>query len=172
MSSGAQEAELERPYSVTTALRRKWLLAGLVGLTSLALDRLTKYLVVSFVDMGDQVRLLPFLSLERTANRGVAFGLLTGRQVFIIAGVVVSLVVVILYIRFDPRRVLPGWAGGLVLGGSMGNLVDRLAQGHVTDFLKLPHWPNFNLADVFIFTGIGLVALSLLLPAGEPVKRS
>jgi signal peptidase II len=50
----------------------------------------------------------------------------------------------------------------MLIGGSMGNLLERLTQGHVTDFLRIPHWPTFNLADVFIVVGVALVAISLL----------
>jgi signal peptidase II len=58
-------------------------------------------------------------------------------------------------------------AGGLLLGGSLGNLWERVTKGEVTDFLRIPHYPTFNLADVFIVTGVILVAVSLLWPPAK-----
>jgi lipoprotein signal peptidase len=66
----------------------------------------------------------------------------------------------------ERRSVLGGLAGGLIIGGSAGNLVQRLTgDGHVTDFLKFPSWPNYNLSDVFIVLGIVVVFLGLIVEA-------
>ena len=66
------------------------------------------------------------------------------------------------YVLLERRPILAGVAGGLIIGGSLGNLVQRLSgEGKVTDFMKFPYWPNFNMADVFLVVGIVIVFLGL-----------
>jgi signal peptidase II len=129
---------------------------------ALAVDLVTKYLADQRLPMGETRRILPFFFLQRSANDGVAFGLLGGRSAVIIVANVVALIVVGVYVHFEKRPLL-GIAGGSVVGGSLGNMVQRLSgDGHVTDFMKFPHWPNFNMADVFIDAGIAAIFLALV----------
>lgn len=141
----------------------KWTLLVAAIAVVLIVDLVTKHLADQRLVLGETHRILSFFYLERTANSGVAFGLLGGKSALIIAANAVALLVVFLYVWFDRRALLAGIAGGAVVGGSLGNLVQRLsADGHVTDFMKFPHWPNFNMADVFIDAGIAAIFLGLV----------
>jgi len=142
----------------------KWLLFVFGVGFALSLDLVTKQIAERELVLGEMHKVLPFLYLQRTANSGVAFGLLGGKGPVIIAANVLAMLVVLGYVYIERRPLLGGISGGLIVGGSLGNLVQRIAgDGHVTDFLKFPHWPNYNLADVFIFVGIGLIFLGLAL---------
>jgi len=133
---------------------------------ALVVDLVTKSLAEQHLAMGEVHKVLPFLYLERTANSGVAFGLLGGRGAFIIAANVIALLIVLAYVIFERRPLLAGIAGGLIIGGSLGNLVQRLTgDGRVTDFLKFPRWPNYNMADVFLVVGICAIVIGLALEA-------
>jgi signal peptidase II len=152
----------------TRDTKTKWVLAVATAAAALALDLLSKRIVQSTLVLGqpgipgDEFRLLPFLTLQRASNHGVAFGLLSGRTAVIVPAACLALVLVIVYMVLEPRPLVAGIAGGMLIGGSLGNLVERVTQGHVTDFLRLPHYPTFNLADIFIVVGVVLVAVSLL----------
>jgi signal peptidase II len=144
----------------------KWSLFVVVAAIALGVDLLTKHFAEQNLVLGERTEFWPFLFLQRTANDGVAFGLLGGRSALIVIANVVALLVVGVYVFVERRPLLAGIAGGMVVGGSIGNLVQRLAgDGHVTDFLKFPHWPNFNLADVFIDAGIAVIVLGLVVEA-------
>jgi len=142
----------------------KWMLAGTTLLAALTADLALKALVRARLDVGVFHELLPGVGLQHVKNTGVAFGLFAGQSALIIAAPVISIIVILAYIALETRARLAGIAGGLLLGGSLGNLVERLGSGEVTDFIRLPHWPNFNLADVFIVAGVALVATGILLP--------
>ena len=154
----------------TASARRRTILKWSVFVASIAaalvIDLLTKRAAEQQLVLGETHRILPFLYLERTTNTGVAFGLLGGKGALIIAANGVALLVVLLYVIMDRRALLAGISGGLIVGGSLGNLIQRVtSDGHVTDFLKFPYWPNFNMADVFIFAGIAAIFLGLILEA-------
>jgi signal peptidase II len=144
----------------------KWGLVIVCLAIALAIDLLTKRWAEHNLAMGETDKVLPFLYFQRTANNGVAFGLLGGNTALIIAANVIAMLVVCLYVAVERHPLLGGIAGGAVIGGSLGNMIQRLtADGHVTDFLKFPHWPNFNMADVFIDAGIAAVFLGLVVQA-------
>ncbi len=129
-----------------------------------ALDQGTKAAIVSEIARGDSLELFPFLDLTNTRNRGIAFGLAGDVSPALVG---VSLVVLIGLLTFLAARSgaraiwLPA---GLLIGGALGNLADRVRDGAVTDFIDLPLWATFNLADVSIVVG---VALLVLLPERE-----
>jgi signal peptidase II len=140
-----------------------------VAVTVVALDQISKAVVVAKLADQAPIRLLGgLLTLDYTRNPGAAFSLGTGFT-FIFTAVAVAVVAVIL--RTSRRLYSRAWAvalGGL-LGGAVGNLVDRLtrdpgfARGHVVDWIELPHWPVFNLADAAICcAAVGMVLLSFL----------
>lgn len=144
----------------------KWsVLVVMTGIcTGLALW--TTYLVEHRLVLGEVRHILPFLSLQRSANSGVAFGLLGGRLPVILAANAVAILVVFAYVYLERRPLLAGIAGGFIVGGSLGNVIQRVTgDGHVTDFLKFPYWPNYNLSDVFIVLGIVIVFLGLFIEA-------
>jgi len=152
-------------FSLPSTRRRtvlKWSVLLVSAAIALAVDLVTKHMAEQQLVLGETRKILPFFFLERTANSGVAFGLLGGRLTVIIIGNFVALLVVFLFVAFERRALLAGIGGGLIVGGSLGNLVQRVTgDGHVTDFLRFPYWPNYNMADVFIFAGIAVIFLGL-----------
>jgi signal peptidase II len=144
----------------------KWsLFVGMLGV-ALAVDLVTKHLAEARLQEGELLEVLPFLYLQLTANDGVAFGMLGGSTTLIVVANVIALLVVASYVFFERRPILAGIAGGAIVGGSLGNMIQRLAgDGHVTDFLKFPHWPNFNAADVFIDAGLAAVVIGFIVEA-------
>ncbi len=141
----------------------KWSLLVVLAAIALAIDLVSKNWAEHNLVLGESQRILPFFYLERTANTGVAFGLLSGGGALIIVANVVAIAVVALYVTLERRYLLAAIAGGMIIGGSLGNLYQRIAaDGRVTDFLKFPHWPNFNMADVFVDVGIAIIVLGLI----------
>lgn len=146
--------------------RRRFGVLAAVAVFVLAIDVVTKVLVVATLSGQPPVRLLGgVLTLRLIRNGGAAFGIATGLT-FVFAFVAIGVIVAI--VRVAPRLRSVPWAItlGLLLGGAAGNLVDRLARapgpfrGHVVDWIELPHWPVFNLADSAIVCG-GVLAVLL-----------
>jgi signal peptidase II len=156
-------------------LRDRVLAIAVPGLAAcglvVALDQGTKALATSLVDRGDRVEVLPFLAFENVRNKGVAFGLGGDISAVLIAGTIVVLVglLVFLALRGDGSWLV--WLpAALLLGGALGNLADRVRDGAVTDFIDLPLWPTFNLADVAITVGVLLLLLDV--ERSEKVKKT
>jgi signal peptidase II len=145
---------------------------ALVGIatTVAVIDQVAKFLIVATIGLG---RLEPrvevvdgWLALEYTQNRGAAFGMLSGLAPILVAAPFAILTgLVLLYMR----QVTPGvWltvAIGLISGGALGNLFDRVRFGHVVDFLSVGPWPNFNIADSAITVGVLILVWGLTRPA-------
>ena len=133
-----------------------------VGLAVFVADQVTKRLAEARVLPGERVDFFGPLDLTLTFNDGIAFGLAAGGGVLVILLSVIALVALGFFVGAAP----PGWptslSGGLILGGALGNLVDRVRFGEVTDFLLLPGWPAFNLADVGITAGVVILALVMI----------
>jgi signal peptidase II len=142
----------------------RWALAGLVVALVLLVDQGTKALVRDSIADGEQRDVLGPLSFVNVHNRGVAFGFLGGGGAIVLVVTFAALVLLLVYFARHAERPLLWLPTGLVLGGALGNLVDRIHQGYVTDFIHLPHWPAFNVADMCI-TG-GVVTLVLVLELG------
>lgn len=142
--------------------RRAWVLAGLLCGLVLIADQAAKALIEANLVPGEQVDVLGPLEFTLAHNRGVAFGLASGGGVLLVALTVAALVVVGVLFARDPTR--PGmWiAIGLLAGGALGNLVDRVRAGEVTDYIDLLSWPPFNLSDVAVTLGVVVLALSYL----------
>jgi signal peptidase II len=139
-----------------------WLLAALVMVGVIAIDQLSKHLVRGSIPGGDERRFLPGVQLVDTRNHGVAFGFLTGNQVVVTILISLALLVLLAYFARHTSLMLIWLPTGMLLGGALGNIVDRLRSGSVTDFIKLPlGWPPFNLADASITAGIVLLYLVL-----------
>lgn len=128
--------------------------AAAVSVLVVIVDQLSKAVVRSSIGAGGSRHVIPGLTLVNAANSGIAFSLFTGSEVVVIIVSVVVLAVVIGYFaRHSDRRWM--WlACGLVVGGALGNLLDRVRVGVVTDFIKLPDWPAFNVADASITVGV------------------
>lgn len=137
-----------------------------------AIDQASKALIRGQIARGDTVEVLPFLDLANTRNSGVAFGL-AGDVSAVVIGVAIALLVALLAfltLRRNASR-LAWLPAGLLVGGALGNLIDRARDGAVTDFIDLPMWPTFNLADVAIVIGVGLLVLLPELDARAKQKR-
>lgn len=142
---------------MTDASRACWLAAGLAGLVVVA-DQVAKQLVEQRIAVGEEVDVLGPLKLTLTHNEGVAFGLAGGSGAPLAVLTLAALAVVVYLFARDPARPLMWVAAGLLGGGAIGNLIDRVRAGAVTDYVDLPHWPAFNLADAAITCGVLLLA--------------
>jgi len=147
---------------VTAGVARSWRFAGaLCGLVVIA-DQAAKALVERNLTPGQDVEVLGPLELTLTHNTGVAFGLASGGGVRLVLLTALALGVVAYVFSRDPTR--PGlWvAAGLLAGGALGNLADRVRSDAVTDFIQVGSWPAFNLADIAVTVGVLVLALSFL----------
>jgi signal peptidase II len=139
--------------------------AGLIAAVVVGLDQLTKATVAAGIAPGKQESLLPGVHLVHVHNTGVAFGFLSGGGTIVLVCTLAALAVLIAYFVLHPLRRGLWVPTGLLLGGAIGNLIDRLMHGWVTDFIKLPHWPAFNVADMAITFGV--IALVFVLERGH-----
>jgi signal peptidase II len=131
-----------------------WGRALAVAAGVVALDQLTKALVVAGIDPGDEDSILPGITLVHVENRGVAFGFLSDGGAILVVLVALAAVGLIAWFALHADRPLAWLPTGLLLGGAIGNVIDRVARGSVTDFVKLPAWPAFNVADMAITFGV------------------
>lgn len=138
---------------------RPWVLAGALAALVLGADQAAKAAVESHLVLGEQVEVLGPLELTLSHNRGVAFGLAGGAGLGLIAVTLAALGLIVYLFARDPGRRGMWLATGLVAGGALGNLVDRVLAGEVTDYIAVGSWPPFNLADVAITCGVALLAL-------------
>lgn len=175
------EAEI-RVGSATNGVVPQWgagrsLAAGLwqwVGLlavagAAVAADQATKAIVSSSLALGESVDVIGPLSIHHVQNSGIAFGLFPTATsgVIVLTGIAVTWMLVF-FARSGGRHPILPVALGLLLGGSLSNLIDRVRLGHVTDFLDFRFWPAFNLADAFIVAGVAVLIGALLLADREP----
>jgi signal peptidase II len=153
---------------VRTFLARPYTRVGIVLGLVLALDQLTKHLVASSIVPGEEHKLLPGIQLVDTRNHGVAFGLAAGSQLAVTILVGLALVALLVYFATHSSRPLIWLPTGLLLGGALGNLLDRVRDGSVVDFIKLPlGWPPFNLADTAIVVGAVLLLFVIETPRAK-----
>jgi signal peptidase II len=149
----------------------RWLaLSGLVVL----IDQVTKWIAERGLALHDPVAVVPYFNLTLTYNTGAAFSFLSRaggwqRWFFIVLATAVSVAIVVWLSRLDRGERWTAAGLALVLGGAVGNLIDRLAHGHVIDFIDLYygayHWPAFNVADSSISVGAGILIVHGLLDA-------
>ncbi len=141
----------------------QWVGLGLVALAAAGADQLTKSFVSGRLTLGDAVEIAGPFAIHHVRNTGIAFGLFSDSTSIVIVLTAVAIgAMVVFFARSGRRHPLLPVAVGLVLGGSISNLVDRLRLGYVTDFLDLDYWPAFNLADTFIVVGVGVLFLSFV----------
>jgi signal peptidase II len=133
-----------------------------------ALDQGTKQLVDSKIDRGDSVNVFFGLDLTNTRNTGVAFGALEGAGLIVAILIGLSLALLIGYFVVNRRMPWLWLPVGLLLGGALGNLIDRAREGAVIDWIDPVAWPAFNLADACIVVG---VASLLWVVEGRPKRN-
>ena len=143
----------------------QWFSFALVVVCAFAADQLTKWLVTSRLALGSSVSIAGPLEISHVQNSGIAFGFFSQATSLVI--VLTSAVVawmVFFFAHSGARHPLLPAALGLVVGGSVSNLFDRVAHGYVTDFIDFGFWPSFNLADSFIVLGVATLIFFLIAP--------
>jgi signal peptidase II len=140
----------------------------------IALDQITKAVITGSLAPGERTDLGLGFELARVTNSGIAFGLLDGgSDALVLAITAAALFLVVGWFALEPGRPLLWLGVGLLVGGALGNLIDRIREGAVTDFLDPPLWPAFNLADVSITVGVIIIALvALAAPARSASKAA
>jgi lipoprotein signal peptidase len=147
---------------------KRWQIAFfLVALLVAVADQLTKHWVRSCYE-GEPLFELGFLRIVHVQNTGAAFGIFQDQNLVLTVVAVIGIVLVLTYIFFIARRYpfLATRTGyitfGLIMGGAIGNLIDRLFRGHVTDFIDVGFWPTFNVADSAVDIGVVIFAISFI----------
>lgn len=166
------------PTSPPLSNRNPWsgLVVAVTALTVIALDQATKWLIVRALAGADgdgRVGILfPWLSLEYAENRGAAFGLLQGYSNLVLALAIVLVVgITIMFQRMRALSPLMAVAVGLILGGAVGNIIDRLRLGFVIDFVAVGPWPKFNVADSAITVGVVVLFAVLVFGTDDPAPQ-
>lgn len=139
-----------------------------LSLAIIIADQISKTVMVNWLDLYERVAVLPFFNLTLAHNTGAAFSFLAGaggwqRWFFVALAVVISLVLVIWLKRLAQTAKLEAISLALIIGGAIGNVIDRLVYGYVIDFLDVYvgtyHWPAFNIADSAICVGAVLLII-------------
>jgi signal peptidase II len=133
--------------------------AALVCVVVIALDQLTKHTLGTWIHPNQVRHVIPGLTLVYERNTGVAFSFLAGTGALVYVVTVLALAALITFLLLRPARRLLWLPTGMLVGGAVGNLIDRVTMGSVIDFIKLPHWPAFNLADTCITFGVIILVL-------------
>jgi len=152
-------------------LKNKYRWAGTIISTVLVLDQLTKHLVQKNIRLYDVIQVIPgFFNLTHVRNKGAAFSLLSTlpdgwRSAFFVAVTLVAVAAIGVLIRKSHERLLVS-AFSLIIGGALGNVIDRVRYGEVVDFVqwyvKSYYWPSFNVADSAITVGVALLVVDML----------
>jgi signal peptidase II len=150
---------------------RHWAELGAIAVAAILADQLTKHIVASKLWLDENIKVLGPFSIHHVQNSGIAFGLFAQATGLVIVLTLVAIGWMIVYFsRSGARHPLLPVAVGLLIGGSVSNLADRIRLGHVTDFLDLRYWPAFNLADSFIVIGVAIL-LGALVSADRAPRR-
>ena len=167
-TASGEEALAARPDGAPAAGRRqsvprRELLFLIAAALVFLIDQVTKSLAVYYLLPLVSVRLAGFFQLTYVENRGAAFGVLQNQTLFfVVLGLVVVAGLALSYRHLPGISPLLNVCLGLQLGGALGNLVDRLRQGYVVDFVDLTWWPVFNVADAAIVLGVSVIAYYLI----------
>jgi len=154
-----------------------WQWAGLaaVAIAAVLADQVTKRVVTGTLPLDDSVHVVGPLSIHHVQNSGIAFGLFASATAVVTVVTAIAVVwMLVFFARSGSRHpVLPA-ALGLLIGGSVSNLLDRIRLHHVTDFIDLKWWPAFNLADSFIVVGVAILLAALVAAdrAPRPPRRT
>jgi signal peptidase II len=158
------------PGAPARAIRSAWTRAGTVVVAVLATDQLVKALITSSLERGQEETIVGGVKIVNVRNTGVAFGQLQDGGAILTVVIVVALAALL---AFFARHATERWMWlptGMLLGGALGNIVDRVREGAVIDFIKLPYWPAFNVADIAITFGV--IVLLLVMNRADGTRRS
>jgi signal peptidase II len=176
--NGADDENRDGLAAVSVVERRlsadglQWLSLALVAFAALLADQITKHVVASQLAVGEEVDVVGPFSIHHVHNSGIAFGLFAGATSMVIVLTAVAVVwMLVFFARAGARHPVLPVALGLLIGGSVSNLADRVRLGHVTDFLDLRFWPAFNLADMCIVVGVVLLVSTMLAGERSPRRR-
>jgi len=163
MLSSKAMPSIEAP-SLPSTQAQPWLRRGLflgAALAVLALDQATKEVVRTLLDRGESWPSADWpMRIRYVTNTGAAFGILQDQTALLIITTILGLAAIYLYYRYPPfHHLLVPVAIGMMLGGAVGNLLDRVRLGRVTDFIDFPAWPAFNVADSSIVVGVAALLL-------------
>jgi signal peptidase II len=139
--------------------------AALVLVLVVGLDQLTKHTLAAGIRPGETRKFLPAISLVHVRNTGVAFGFFSGGGALVLIFTLAAMALLLGYFALRPDRPWLWLPTGMLVGGAIGNLIDRVSMGSVIDFIKLPAWPAFNVADMSITFGV--LALLWVLEGGN-----
>jgi signal peptidase II len=149
-----------------------WIGLTAIVLAAVAADQLTKHIVTGRLSLDAGVHVIGPLWIHHVQNSGIAFGLFSSATPVVIVLTAIAVTwMLVFFARSGARHPVLPVALGLVIGGSLSNLLDRIRLGYVTDFLDLRFWPAFNLADSFIVIGVAILLGTLLAAEREP-RRS
>ena len=148
---------------------RTSLAAAGAAVVVVVLDQVTKALVRGGLELGERHDLVAGVRLVNVRNSGIAFGFLSGGGALLVVGTAIALLALVFFFVTHTGRRLVWLPTGLMIGGAIGNLIDRARDGSVTDFVKFPYFPAFNVADMAIT--VGVVALIYVLE-GPPRRRA
>ncbi len=158
--------------SQTSDIGPRNLAVFIVALGIIVLDQVSKSLVRMFVPLGQSVLEDWPVRFSHYSNNGAAFSMFQNQTYLFVIVAAVAISVIVFYSRRLPKEANVVRLGlGLQLGGAIGNLIDRLLRGGVTDFIDVGFWPVFNVADSAIVVGVGLLAYYLLFATpSQPAK--
>jgi signal peptidase II len=151
------------------AQRAAWSRAGIVFACVLAADQGVKALVNASLARGEEREVILGIKLVNVRNSGVAFGQLQNGGVIVAIVITIAVLALLIYFARNGSQPLMWLPTGLLLGGALGNIVDRIVEGAVIDFVKLPHWPAFNVADSAIT--IGVITLLFVMERNDRARR-
>jgi signal peptidase II len=141
----------------------RWWRFGALAVLVLVLDQITKAVIRATLAPREVIDVFPGFAVSRVTNEGIAFGLFPGRASAVAVLTVVALCAIAIALAgLVARNATVAAGAGLLVGGSLGNLIDRLSRGAVTDFIDFARWPAFNLADCGITVGAVLIVVGLM----------
>ncbi|MGH2933179.1 MAG: signal peptidase II [Gaiellaceae bacterium] len=147
----------------------QWAGLAAIALAAVAADQLTKHIVTGHLALDEGIHVAGPFWIHHVQNSGIAFGLFASATPVVIVLTTVAIAwMLVFFARSGARHPVLPVALGLVIGGSVSNLVDRVRLGYVTDFVDLRYWPAFNLADSFIVIGVAILLGTLLRAAPRP----
>ena len=150
----------------------QWIGLALVAVAAVMADQVTKHIVSSTLALDDSVHVVGPLSIHHVQNSGIAFGLFSRATAVVIVLTAIAVAwMLAFFARGGARHPVLPVALGLVIGGSVSNLADRVRLGYVTDFIDLRWWPSFNLADTFIVVGVLVLLGALAFSERSPRRR-